>query len=153
MEATNSTNIYEDKKMTGEQKSDPLPMIEIKEEIFSMIDNIDIKKEPIDDTETIDKVIKTGNSKANTHTYLSIKCEPVFKSEYEKPGDNSPSKTLKTEYIEYFNASDLKSEKKQKPRRVNSVTGGINLIESESCQEYKSRGRKGVFKIETGKSV
>ena len=157
MEVTNPTNICADKGSMEIQNSNELSMTRIKEEVLSIFDNIDIKEEPIDDTditnETIDKIIKTESSKVDTHKYISIKCEPGLKSEHDKQGDTLSNNTMKTEYIEYLSDSDLKLKRKQRTREFNSVTGGINLIESESCQEYKSRGRKGVFKVETGKKV
>ena len=98
-------------------------MTKIKEEVFSIVDSIDIKEEPIDKTnvtnDDVDKIVKIKITKSRD--FKVDKGEPIRESENDRHGNTPPNKALKTEYIEYLVNSDHKYHKKRESMPVNKA--------------------------------
>ena len=98
-------------------------MTKIKEEVFSIVDSIDIKEEPIDKTDVtndnVDKVIKIKITKPGD--FKVDNSEPIGESEHDGHGNTLPSKALETEYTVYLADSDHEYHKKKMPKSVNKA--------------------------------
>ena len=98
-------------------------MTKIKEEVFSIVDSIDIKEEPIDKTDAtnddVDRIVKIKITKSRDSKVNRV--EPIRESEHDRHGNTPPNKALKTEYIEYLVNSDHKYHKKRESMPVNKA--------------------------------
>ena len=98
-------------------------MTKIKEEVFSIVDSIDIKEEPIDKTnvtnDDVDKIVKIKITKSRD--FKVDNGEPIQESEHDGHGNTPPNKALKKEYIEYLVDSDHRYHKKRESMPVNKA--------------------------------